>query len=316
MAIYRLEARIIGRSTGGNAVAAAAYRSGEKLKGERCEVNPETGKLERAPETFDYTRKQAVVESFILAPNGAQEWVTDRAQLWQKVEAQEKRKDSQLSREFIVSLPRELTLKASAELVRDFVTRELVSRGMVADVSIHNPMAGDGKSNPHAHIMTTMRDLDGDGFSRLKRRDWNAAFGNTEGKGKKGGVTDTKGLVSLRERWADSVNHALEDADSSARVDHRSLKDQGLNLEPQKKIGIHGKGRGGWQRQHIEQMNESIKDRNEVRQYFQPQSYSRRRSAAAAGQSRNVTRDEFMAFYDSEENREMNDVQGRGGYER
>lgn len=222
MAIYMLSAKIIGRSTGGNAVAAAAYRSGEKLHdGEK---------------THDYTRKQAVVESFILAPSGAQEWATDRAELWSTVEQTERRKDSQLAREIIISLPRELSLKAGAEVVKDFVTRELVSRGMVADVSIHNPMAGDGKSNPHAHIMLTMRGLEGEGFGK-KCREWNAAFGNTKGKGKQGGVTASEGLQALRERWADSVNNALDEADSDARISHLSNEAQGLDRVPQPKVG-------------------------------------------------------------------------------
>lgn len=300
MAIYMLSAKIIGRSTGGNAVAAAAYRSAEKLHdGEK---------------THDYTRKKAVVDSFIIAPKGAGEWATDREQLWLAVEQKENRKDSQLAREIIVSLPRELSLKAGAEVVKEFVTSELVSRGMVADVSIHNPMAGDGKSNPHAHIMLTMRELDGEEFGK-KCREWNAAFGNTKGKGKQGGVTASDGLQSLRERWAVSVNNALDEADSNTRVDHRSLKDQGLNLEPQKKIGIHGKGRGGWQHQHITNLNEGIKDRNEVRAYLTPRSGSSNRRTAGAKRASWVADAEMMqAFYDSERNHNIQDI--GGGYER
>ena len=111
--------------------------------------------MTRSREVFDYTNKGAVVDSFIVAPQNASETLTERQSLWQAVEQGERRKDAQLAREMILALPRELTLQANAELVREFVTGELVSRGMIADVAIHNPMASDGKSNPHAHVMLT-----------------------------------------------------------------------------------------------------------------------------------------------------------------
>lgn len=226
MAIYMLSAKIISRSAGGNAVAAAAYRTGEKLHdGEK---------------THDYTGKGNVVSSFIIAPDGAPAWAYQREELWQKVELCERRKDSQLARELVVSLPRELTLRASTELVREFVTRELVSRGMIADISIHNPLASDGKNNPHAHIMLTMRDLDADGgFFGKKRRDWNAEFGNTKGQGSQGGVTDAQGLSALRERWADALNAKLANAGVLDRVTHLSNEAAGIDRTPQPKLGKH-----------------------------------------------------------------------------
>ena len=279
MAIYMLSAKIIGRSSGGNAVAAAAYRSGEKLEGERYELD-EDGKALRTAETFDYTRKGGVVESLILAPEGAPEWTRDRATLWHTVETTERRKDSQLAREMIVSLPRELTLKASAELVRDFVSRELVSRGMIADVSIHNPMASDGKSNPHAHILLTMRDLseDGSGFDK-KRRDWNAAFGNTKGQGSKGGVTASEGLQALRERWAQALNGKLAQAGVTERVSHLSNEAQGIDREPQPKMGKHWHGSTELAPK-VAQLRDEIRIENSKRRYLASPVSAKRRSQA------------------------------------
>ena len=107
MAIYHLSAKVMSRSTGRSIVAAAAYRSGSRL------VDDRTGTV------HDYTRK-SVDHTEILAPAGSPDWVYDRQQLWNRVEAVEKRKDAQLAREVEVALPRELTPEARIDLLRQF----------------------------------------------------------------------------------------------------------------------------------------------------------------------------------------------------
>lgn len=218
MAIYHLRAKIISRSKGQSTVAgaayrsgghsathAAAYRSGEKLHDER------TGR------TFDYGRKQGIVFTEIIAPRNAQNWVYDRETLWNQVEVTEKRKDAQVAREIEISLPRELSPEQRVELVRGFVKQEFVERGMIADMAIHCPIASDGKDQPHAHIMLTLRPLtpDGSGFGN-KERAWN----------------EHSLLEHWREQWAVAVNQALADANSSERIDHRTLNAQGIPREP------------------------------------------------------------------------------------
>ena len=140
-------------SSGGSAVAAAAYRSGEKLTDER------TG------EQHDYSRRSGVDGSEIIAPEGAADWVRDRDQLWNSGELSEKRKDSQVAREVRVALPRELAPEQRRELVREFAKAEFTGRGMVADVSYHDGNSG----NPHAHILLTTRQLNSDGFGAKDR---------------------------------------------------------------------------------------------------------------------------------------------------
>lgn len=222
MAIYRFSAQMISRSAGRSAVAAAAYRAGAELT------------CDRTGQVHDYTRKGGVVFSEIMGPDGAPEWATDRARLWNEVEATEKRKDAQLAREVELALPRELTPDQRLELVRSFVRSEFVSRGMVADIAIHEPKASDGGQQPHAHVMLTTRTLGPEGFQG-KNRDWN-----------------DKGLLeSWREAWANHANWALELAGQEPRIDHRSLeaqhqdalamgddrKAQDLDREPQPKLG-------------------------------------------------------------------------------
>lgn len=218
MAIYHLRAKIISRSKGQSSVAgvayrsgghsathAAAYRSGEKLRDERM------------GRTFDYGRKQGIVHTEILAPENAQNWVYSRSSLWNRVEQAEKRKDAQLAREIEISLPRELTHEQRVKLVRAFVREQFVNRGMVADIAIHCPQASDGKDQPHAHIMLTLRPLqsDGSGFGN-KERAWN----------------EHALLEHWREQWAAAVNQALADTNSSKRVDHRTLQAQGIPRAP------------------------------------------------------------------------------------
>ena len=97
MAIYHLSAQIIGRSGGKSAVASSAYRAGEKLHDEHI------------GQTFDYTKKQGVDYTEILTPSNAPEWASDRNRLWNEVEKIEKSKNSQLSRELNIALPKGTT---------------------------------------------------------------------------------------------------------------------------------------------------------------------------------------------------------------
>ena len=212
MAIYRLEAKIISRGNGHSAVAAAAYRTGTKIRDERSD------------KVHDYSsRTKGVVESVILRPEHSPEWAANTASLWNTVELGEKRKDAQLSREFILAVPKELSAKEQFKAAVEWAQSELVSKGMIAEVSLHNPKSG---KNPHVHILATMRTLDGDKFSAKKPREWN----------------DKGLLVHWRESWCKVENDALEKAGRPERVDHRSLKDRGIDRIPEPKIGKEAMG--------------------------------------------------------------------------
>ncbi|AJA11207.1 conjugal transfer relaxase TraA [Sphingopyxis fribergensis] len=213
MAIFHLSVKVISRAAGRSAVAAAAYRSAERLHDER---------LDRA---HDFTNKSGVVHSEVLLPENAPDKWRDRERLWNDVEAFEKRKDAQLSREVEFAIPREMNQSQGIELARDFVQREFVDQGMVADLNVHWDIGADGLAKPHAHVMLTMREIvvgdDGEAGFGAKIRDWNR----------------TELVEQWRERWADHVNERLAELDIDARIDHRSLEAQGIALEPQDKIG-------------------------------------------------------------------------------
>src|SRR3954451_7150898 len=211
VAIYHFSAKVIGRSSGRSAVAAAAYRFASALLDER------------EARTHDFSHKTDVVHSEILLPDGAPERWADRGVLWNAVEASEKRKDAQVAREVEFALPRELSREEGVALAHDFVVEQFVARGMVADLNVHWPVDAHGEAKPHAHVMLTMREAKPEGFG-LKVSAWNR-------------VAELQGW---REAWARSANERLAELGHEVRIDHRSFKEQGLDLEPQNKIGPAG----------------------------------------------------------------------------
>ena len=202
------DVQVISRSTGQSVVAAAAYRSGETLYDNR------------AGKTFDYSRKEDVLHAEIMAPAGAPAWVRNRAALWNKVEASEKRKDAQLARSIIAALPRELDQEQNLALIRGYIDENFVAKGMIADFAIHESDAGDGFKNPHAHIMLTLRPLEDEGFGK-KNRDWNRV----------------QTLNGWRHAWEVHTNQYLELAGRTERVSLKSFKEQGINKHPQVHLG-------------------------------------------------------------------------------
>jgi hypothetical protein len=203
MAIYHFTVKVVSRGKGQSAVAKAAYNSRERLEDER------TG------ETHDYRRKGGIAFSGIFAPWGAPEWAHDREELYNEIERREKRKDAQLLREVEVGLPHELTVEQRERLVKDFVREQFVHKGMLADVSIHEPDRDGDERNHHAHILLTMRELGPDGFGE-KMREWNSR----------------EQVESWREAWERTANRYLEKHGHEARIDCRTLEEQGIDREP------------------------------------------------------------------------------------
>lgn len=208
MAICHFSAKIISRANGSSALASAAYRSASRLHDQRLDRH------------HDFSSKAGVVHSEVMLPDGAPGHLADRERLWNAVEAVELRQDSQLAREIEFAIPRELDQAEGVRLAREFVEREFVARGMIADLNVHWDVGADGKPKPHAHVMLTTREVGEGGFG-AKMRDWNR--------------TDL--LNHWREAWAEHVNERLAGLDIDARIDHRSLEAQGIDLEPQHKIG-------------------------------------------------------------------------------
>jgi len=226
MADYRLHAQIISRSGAKSAVKAAAYRAGEKILNER------TGNLE------DYTRKRGVLYTEILTPQNAAVWMQERASLWNGVEHREDKStrpgDAQLARELQLSLPCELTTEQNIELVRDFIKTKFVEHGVIADIAVHAPSRHGDDRNYHAHVLLTLREVGPEGFGK-KARLWEQQKG--EGKRKSWKQFEAERLTEWRREWAEYENRALARYGHPERVDHRSLKDQGIDREPTTHVG-------------------------------------------------------------------------------
>jgi ATP-dependent exoDNAse (exonuclease V) alpha subunit len=226
MAIYHLHVDIISRKTGRSAVAAAAYRAGVNLRCERDGMthgNALSAAAYRSAENlgeFDFTKKRDVVYSEILLPDYAPRYFYDRYTLWNAVEESEKRKDAQTARDIDVALPIEFNRRERIEVLQKFIQENFVNYGMIADLNIHDKSDG----NPHAHIMLTTRDVDKNGF-KGKNRDWNKV----------------QYLLMWRENWAKVCNDKLREKRIDERIDHRTLKAQNIDREPQIHIGVTAK---------------------------------------------------------------------------
>ncbi len=236
MAIYHHTTRMIGCSNAGSPVKALAYISGTQLSDER------TGEI------FDFKDK-SVEEVRILLPENAPEWakkiqklvsndkdpndcgpknqeLSNRDKGLQRlsdmVNSAEKRGDAQVYREIEFSLPRELTYEQNRQLAEEYVQDQFCGIGMLAIQSFHIEICEKtGELNPHCHTLFLTRELTEDGLSLKKNRDWN----------------ERSVHEVWREQWAQYASFHLKMHGHDITLDHRSYEDQGLDIEPQVKLG-------------------------------------------------------------------------------
>src|SRR3979490_359165 len=154
-------------------------------------------------------------------------WARDRSALWNAAEHAGRRRNSRLAREVLVFLPPELNPAQRTRLVRGF-SQELADRYRGAvDFAVHEPRAGSDERHHHAHILMTTRQVTAQGLGARTT----LALSGTE-RDERGLGPSRDDLLFIRERWAQVANEALREGGVSARVDHRSYKDQGIDREP------------------------------------------------------------------------------------
>ena len=233
MAIYHLCIKIISRGKGKSAVAASAYRSGEKIKNEYDGI------------VHDFTRKGGIAHTEILLPQNAPQEFVNRSVLWNSVEKIEKSKNSQLAREIEIALPKELNREKQIEIVREYVKENFVKIGMCADIAIHDKNDG----NPHAHILLTIRPLNKDKTWGAKSKKEYVFDENGEKVKLKNGNYKTRKIDTVdwneqdkaeewRKSWADITNKYLEENIIQEKVDHRSYERQGIEQIPTIHLGV------------------------------------------------------------------------------
>lgn len=237
MACYSYNVKICSGKKGGSAVASAAYQSGQKL------YNAADGKNK------DYDGKERVLDTNIILPDNAPDWMRDRSKLWSSVE-QKEGPAGQYCRKHIIALPCELSKKQLKELAQQ-IASDFADQGMVADYAIHYDP--HNVKNIHMHMMTTMRPITPNG-------EWGAKSKNVTLRGKNGkpiiAGRDKNGKMRYRhkcvkttdwddhrtiERWRYNVeyrvNQAYQAAGIDARVSAASYQTLGIDRVATKHLG-------------------------------------------------------------------------------
>lgn len=261
MANFHFQITSISRGDDRSAVAAAAYRSGERIRDER------TGRL------HNYSRRIDVLHKEILLPAGFDAgqipWVKDRTKLWNAAESVERPRNARVAREFQVGLPHELPAPQRLDLARTF-SQELADRyHVVVDLAIHAPKtrAGGDPRNHHAHLLLSSREITATGFGAKAGLDMDA--NGFRRLGLPVGIAEIK---AMRERWATLTNDALKTAGLDVRVDHRSLKAQGIERSPKHRHYIDiMRERRELRRQKVEDIRDKHMQRVEARRDQAPQ---------------------------------------------
>ena len=227
---------IVTRAKGASVIAKAAYNARDKLQDEYY------GK------THDYSKKTDLVFSKIFLPEHVPKEFSNREYLWNEVEKIEKSKNSQLARNLLFELPRELNEQERIKLISEFIEENFTSKGMIADCNIHNPMASDHEEQPHAHILLTLREIDEKGNWKPKcRKEYILDENGEKIKLKSGNYKSRK--VNLndwnepdkakewRENFSKKANEYLEKNGIVKRIDPRTFEDQGREELPQIHLG-------------------------------------------------------------------------------
>ena len=218
-------------------MAAAAYRSGEKLHSEYY------------GEDSDYTRKGGVICSEILLPSHAPPSFSVRETLWNAVEKVEQGKNAQLAYSFDIALQNEFSMEENIELARRFLLEQFVSRGMVVDFAVHSPDKEDGGiQNPHFHVMCPIRPILPNGkWGNKQRREYALDEDGNRIRDEAGNyvfnavpTTDwgsPETLEAWRQAWADLCNAKFAEKGLDCRIDHRSYERQGIEQIPTRHEG-------------------------------------------------------------------------------
>lgn len=200
MALYSASVKPVSRSSGRSATAAAAYRNAERITDER------TGEI------HDYTRRSGVDHVEAFAPHGMAAQAS--AELWNKAEAAEVRKNARVAREVLVALPHELDQVQRRELAKS-IAQDLADRyGTAGTLAVHYPDREGDNRNYHAHILMTTRRLDAFGQLGEKTRELDDV---------KRGPEEVEWIRAMIEA---QTNRSLERAGAEGRVDRRSLVEQ------------------------------------------------------------------------------------------
>ena len=159
---------------------------------------------------------------------------------WQMADLHE-RKNGSTYREHIISLPRELNESQRLSLVQDWIKQEIGDK-YAYSFAIHNPVAMDGKEQPHCHLMFSERLLDGidrdpeQFFKRYNSKDPSKGGAKKDNTGLMDSVRKTL-IKEQRNRWEQLCNKHLAKAyefipEPPPEINMRNWLEKGLNQKP------------------------------------------------------------------------------------
>ena len=248
-------AQICGRGEGchggHSAVEQSSYISREKMY---CEYDGQT---------YYPKYSEDLVHCEVMLPSDAPGNFINPAVLWNSVEMTEKGDKAQLARTFRVELPNEWSYDLAKEIMRDYIQRNFVDEGMCVQFAIHDSEnKSTGQHNLHCHMMMTLRSFDEDGKWMPKQKKVYLTDENGEriplmdkatGKQKVDShnrkqwkcKTVSTNDWSSREKvklwrtdFANTVNAINSRIGKTENFwEHRSFKEQGLDIEPQVHLG-------------------------------------------------------------------------------
>ena len=248
-------AQICGRSAnchgGHSAVEQSSYISREKMYSEYDE------------KMYYPKYSEDLVHCEVMLPENAPPEYSNPYVLWNSVEMNEKGSNAQLARTYRIELPNEWSYELASEIVRDYVNRNFVSKGMCAQFAIHDSEnKKTGQRNLHCHILLTMRGIDEQGHwmpkqkkvyltdesgeriplidkatgmqkvDKQNRKQWKCATIQTND------WNSRENASIWRKDLVDTINSVNERLGMTENFwEHRSFKDRGLDIFPQIHMG-------------------------------------------------------------------------------
>lgn len=181
-------------------------------------------------------------EDLIAAGHGNMPvWAQDDPSAFWKASDRYERANGAAYREHEIALPAELTREQQIELADQLVSG--LTNNKPFQYAVHSPHSslGDGE-NTHLHLMYS--DRQDDGIERSPEqtfRRYNPQHPERGGRKKDSGGRNSMQirdeLIATRKKCADLQNAALAKYGHEARVDHRTLKAQGIARQPERHLG-------------------------------------------------------------------------------
>jgi hypothetical protein len=206
--------KLVQRSKGRTATAAAAYRSASRIECERTGI------------VHDYTRKRGVEFTALLLPDEAPDWAHDRAKLWNAAELREKHPRAQTAREMEVSFPTEFNREQRREAGLQIAQLLIARYGAAVDAAWHEPNRKGDERNHHAHFQFTTRRFENGGWAKAKDRTLDDLYG----KG-------AEEITALRQGVAGILNNIAARDRLGVYVEHLNFEKRGLDQEPTQHVG-------------------------------------------------------------------------------